>query len=610
MCLLCLFFIPLHPQLTADTEAPSSVRTIHIGILAKQGADICLQRWNPTAEYLDQKLPDYDFAIRPLTFDEIQSAVELEEIDFILANPAYYVSIADRYNVQRIATLQNYVNGKPSIEFGSVIFTRSDNEDIKTIDDLRGKRFMAVEEHSFGGWLMALREFRNAGIKPHKDFAELSFGGTHDRVAFTVLMGKVDAGTVRSDTLERLEQSGQLSLKDIKILTIHEVPGSLPFLSSTRVYPEWPFAKLSNTPDILAKKVTVALLEMPRESPAAQAAHIFGWTVPAQYGAVKACLDELGISLFSDTRPKETQSSNYTFNYLLLILTAAFFLISIISLLFNYKYRSGLILMKERSNKEIDERRHVEQLLRESNTQKETCVLTHQNEMAVMEERLKESNRQISELSQENKRVIEEKKTLLMEVHHRVRNNLQLVLSIMNLQKGRLTDAYDSFDVFACLDDFEKRIQAISMTHEFIYQSDDLRNIQIDVYIATLISYLKSFVGMDRDISFQLDIEPLFLGSNMTTTLGLIVNEAVSNSIKYAFPENKSGLVEIKFHRRDDGSYLFLIRDNGVGFPENIDEKIAEGSLGVSLIDHLAQQISGRVHRHNNHGAEYRIIFS
>jgi len=160
---------------------------------------------------------------------------------------------------------------------------------------------MAVKETSFGGWRAAWRELKEAGINPVKDFASLSFGGTHDAVVYAVRDGKVDAGTVRTDTLERMNEEGKIRMDDFYV--IHEHGGGnvhLPFLHSTREYPEWPIAKLKHTANELAEKVSTELINMPENAVAAQAARCGGWTIPLNYQSVHDCLKKLKVGPYKD----------------------------------------------------------------------------------------------------------------------------------------------------------------------------------------------------------------------------------------------------------------------------------------------------------------------
>ena len=143
---------------------------------------------------------------------------------------------------------------------------------------------------------MALREFRAEGIDPGRDCARLFFLDSHTAVVRAVLSGEADIGTVRTDTLERMAANGEIRMDAIRIISADTAPGSLstfPYLLSTRLYPEWPFARLSDTTEDLSREVTVALLSMPADSPAAIAAQSGGWGVCLNYTGVHDCLREL-----------------------------------------------------------------------------------------------------------------------------------------------------------------------------------------------------------------------------------------------------------------------------------------------------------------------------
>jgi len=277
-------------------------KEVLLGILAKRGGEHTLQKWQPTADYLSREIPGYYFSIIPLGFDVISPTVAAEEVDFILANSSFYVELEARYGVKRIATLRNRVGETISTEFGGVIFSRADRDDINVIQDLKKHSFMAVNENSLGGFRMAWGELQRHKIDPHKDLSVLKFGGTHDAVVYAVLKGEVDVGTVRSDTLERMAQEGQIDLTDFKLIAHHLIndKADFPFLHSTALYPEWPFASLISTPPGLAQIVAVALLGMPPESEAAIAAKSAGWGVPLNYQPVHDLLKRLRVGIYQD----------------------------------------------------------------------------------------------------------------------------------------------------------------------------------------------------------------------------------------------------------------------------------------------------------------------
>lgn len=286
--------------LQAPSPALGQNREVKIGVLAKRGHSMALQKWGPTADYLNREIPNYKFSIIPYNFRGIREAVDRAEIDFVITNSGYYVELEETYGVSRIATLMNLLHHKGYDKFGGVIFTRSGRNDLEQLSDLTGKKFMAVNKDSLGGWWMAWREFNDLVLDPWSDFSALRFGGTHDAVVTAVLSGQVDAGTVRTDTLERMAQEGKIKLADFKILNPQPKNQSFPFLRSTRLYPEWPWAKLKHTHDELARSVSVALLSMPASGPAAKAARITGWTVPMNYQPVHQLMRELKLGPYKD----------------------------------------------------------------------------------------------------------------------------------------------------------------------------------------------------------------------------------------------------------------------------------------------------------------------
>ena len=352
----------------------ADAREIKIGVLAKRGTEICLKKWVPTAEYLSNKIPGYEFTIVPLSFDQIYSWVRDEKGDFIITNPSFYVELEYWYGINRIATLKNLRLGQPFTEFGGVIFCRSDRTDIRHLKDLKGKTFMAVKETSFGGWRMAWREMKEKGIDPYKDFAKLEFGGTHDAVVYAVRDGKVDAGTVRTDTLERMASEGKIKLGDFYV--IHEHGGGevhLPFLHSTRAYPEWPFAKLRHTPDKLAEEVCIALLEMPPDCEAAIAAKCAGWTIPLNYQSVHDCLKYLRLGPYRDFG-KITIGDVIRKYWLDLVIAGFLFLGLFVSLIFILRLNRNIQKAHEKLQAEVEVRKKTEKRLRESKDKFELLV--------------------------------------------------------------------------------------------------------------------------------------------------------------------------------------------------------------------------------------------
>ncbi len=219
---------------------------MRIGVLAKRGGPQAVAQWGAVADYLTDEVTDRRFVIALLGFEEIGDVVAAGEVDFILANPGIYVELETLYGAGRIATLRNRNGEQGHTRFGGVIFTRAERSDIQGLEDIKGKRFSAVQDNSLGGYLMAGREMKAAGVSLPRD-REQHFAGTHDAVVFGVLRGEFDVGTVRTDTLERMSAEGKINLADFKIINPQEHEG-FDYFCSTRLYPEWPIARLRHTP--------------------------------------------------------------------------------------------------------------------------------------------------------------------------------------------------------------------------------------------------------------------------------------------------------------------------------------------------------------------------
>jgi ABC-type nitrate/sulfonate/bicarbonate transport system substrate-binding protein len=187
-------------------------KQVRVGILAKRGLHVTLQRWQRTIDYLNANLAEFYFILQPLDFSQVPLAIEKKEIDFILINPLLYIQMAHKYNISRIATLQTCcdMNTKPIKSFGSVIFTKVESQ-INSLEELKGKKIAAVDKNSFGGWILGYETLFDHGIKLSD--IEVSFSKTHDNVVFDVLLGKVQAGIVRTDTLESMDKNKDIYKK-------------------------------------------------------------------------------------------------------------------------------------------------------------------------------------------------------------------------------------------------------------------------------------------------------------------------------------------------------------------------------------------------------------
>jgi len=193
---------------------------------------------------------------------------------------------------------------------------------------------------------------------------------------------------------------------------------------------------------------------------------------------------------------------------------------------------------------------------------------------------------------------------LLKEINHRVKNNLQIISSLLGRQSLDIQDekALSAFQVS------QDRIKAMAMVHEKLYQSDDLARIDFGEYIRSLATDLRSSYGLDsRGIELKIDVDDILLGVDIAIPCGIIVNELVSNSLKHAFPGERPGEITVSFWEAD-GQYTMIFKDDGVGFPEDLDVN-RPSSLGLTIVNALTGQIGGTIELGSNGGCEVSITF-
>lgn len=281
-------------------DAGADPTRVAIGVLVGEGEHNALERWSPTADYLTQKIPGHRFVIVPLDREGMYRAVEHNDVDFLLTNPGRYADLQSRYGVTGLATIQHAWRDKSYPVYGAVIITRATRQDIAWISQLKGKSFMAVSHDAFEGFQLSWWELKAHGIDPFHDFSRLIFSGLPpEEIVKAVRNGSVDGATVRTGVLERLAREGSINLEEFRILHPHVTP-EYPFVRSTELYPEWPFAKVRGTPDALAQRVASALQTMPMEHPAARAGGYAGWTALLDYQPVHELLKDLHLSPYAD----------------------------------------------------------------------------------------------------------------------------------------------------------------------------------------------------------------------------------------------------------------------------------------------------------------------
>lgn len=200
---------------------------------------------------------------------------------------------------------------------------------------------------------------------------------------------------------------------------------------------------------------------------------------------------------------------------------------------------------------------------------------------------------------------LQEKEILLKEVYHRVKNNFQIIASLLDLQSSYIQTKQDREIFQVC----QQRIEAMVLLQEQLYKSNDLRRINLANYIEELVEYLLHAYDFHiSGIVLTLNLEPVFINLSLAIPCGLIINELVCNTIKHAFPAGHRGELHITLALESDNKIMLYVSDNGIGIPKDFDFKNAK-SLGMQLVFALVDQIGGTIENNSSSGTKFQIVF-
>ena len=202
------------------------------------------------------------------------------------------------------------------------------------------------------------------------------------------------------------------------------------------------------------------------------------------------------------------------------------------------------------------------------------------------------------------KESLEEKNVLLQEIHHRVKNNMQIISSLLSLQ-SRYINEEKALNV---LKESQGRIQAMALVHEKLYQSENLGSINFEDYIKSLMKELESSYYINKSLlKTEINVEDIYLDINTAIPFGLIINELISNIIKHAFKEGEKGNIKVKFYKKSN-EYILSVQDDGIGLPSNLDFENTN-TLGLKLVNALVDQLAGTVNINRDNGTHFIIKF-
>jgi two-component sensor histidine kinase len=225
--------------------------------------------------------------------------------------------------------------------------------------------------------------------------------------------------------------------------------------------------------------------------------------------------------------------------------------------------------------------------------------------LEIKQREINQQNHALAAVLVEKDGLLEEKEWMLKEIHHRVKNNLQIISSLLNRQSHYLHDA----PALAAIRESQNRVQAMALIHQKLYQTDNLARVNMQDYTQEILARLVDSFDRRTTVGQQVQAAGMNLEVALATPVGLIINEAVTNTLKHAFPDSHAGTIAVGLRQLADGRYELTVADDGIGLPLGFDVQ-ASGSLGLTIIQGLSKQLHGQLTIEGTGGVYLRLLFA
>lgn len=308
--------------------AEDSVKEYKIGVLSFVDKAITLQQYQATADFLTLSIPNTKFTVIPMFHDELDIAIVNKDVDFVFTNSGDYIIHQKKGELFRITTIVKNEQDNYLSSFGGVIVTLSSRTDINTIKDLKNKKIAAAGKYSLGAYQSQLKEMIDNSVS-YREKQFVFTGQPQERALSLLFEEKVDVAFLRTGLIESLEKANKLDITKIKVIN-QQKDLFYPFVVSTKLYPEWPFASLKHIDNLLINKVSLALMSIKPTDKAAVDGEYYGWSIPQEYDVIRSLLSALNLPPYDkqlDFTPSdivEKYSDYVSFIFMLIILVTMY----------------------------------------------------------------------------------------------------------------------------------------------------------------------------------------------------------------------------------------------------------------------------------------------